>query len=123
MPSVMSDIVGEGIIQDIVQERTNVTILLAMGISQDDLKVIWDDIAVTVRPRWHAAPPANLGHVSHGKLKANEWRSCFEFHIPLSLLRIETRRRTLEKQVDEEHAKLVPSTFLLTIAIRWAPSH
>ena len=119
----MSDIVGEGIIQDIVQERTNVTILLAMGISQDDLKAIWDNIAVTVRPRWHAAPPANLGHVSHGKLKANEWRSCFEFNIPVSLLRIETWQSTSGKQVDEYRAKLVHSTFLLAIAIRWATSH
>src|SRR5258708_3923861 len=123
MPSVMSDIVGEGIIQDIVQERTNVTILLAMGISQDDLKVIWDDIAATIRPRWHAAPPANLGHVSHGKLKANEWRSCFEFDIPVSLLHIETRWSTSGKQVDKHRAKLVHSTFLLATAIRWATSH
>src|SRR5229473_3885141 len=123
MPSVMSDVVGEGIIQDIVQERTNVTILLAMGISQDDLKVIRDDIVVTVRPRWHAAPPANLGHVSHGKLKADEWRSCFEFDIPVSLLRIETWRSTAGKQVDEYRAKLVHSTFLLAIAIHWATSH
>ncbi len=123
MPSVTSDIVGEGIIQDIVQEQTNVTILLVMGISQDDLKAIRDDIAVTVRPCWHTAPPANLGHVSHGKLKADEWRSCFEFDIPVSLLRIETWRSTSGKQVDEYRAKLVHSTFLLAIAIHWATSH
>ena len=123
MPSVTSDVVGEGIIQDIVQEWTNVTILLAMGISQDDLKAIRNDIAATIRPRWHAAPPANIGHVSHGKLKADEWRSCFDFDIPVSLLRIETRRSASGKQVDEYRAKLVHSTFLLAIAIRWATSH
>lgn len=123
MPSVTSDVVGEGIIQDVVQERTNVTILLAMGISQDDLKAIRDDIAATTRPRWHAAPPANIGHVSHGKLKADEWRSCFEFDIPVSLLRIATRRSASDKQADEYYAKLVHSTFLLAIAIRWATSH
>lgn len=123
MPSVTSDVVGEGIVQEIVQDRTNATVLLGMGISQDDLKAIRDGIAATIRPRWHAAPPANIGHVSHGKLKADEWRSCFEFDIPVSLLHIETRRSALGKQVDEYHAKLVHSTFLLAIAIRWATSH
>lgn len=123
MPSVTSGVVGDGIVQDIVQERTNITIMRAMGISQDDLKAIRDDIAATVRPRWHAAPPANIGHVSHGKLKADEWKSCFDFDIPVSLLRIETRRSASGKQVDEYRAKLVHSTFLLAIAIRWATSH
>lgn len=67
------------------QERTNAKTLVTMSISLDDLKVIREDIAATVRPRWHAAPPPNLGQVSHGKLKADEWRSCFEFDIPVSL--------------------------------------
>lgn len=123
MPSVTSDVVGEGIVQDFLEERTNATILQEMGISQDDLMAIRDDIAATVRPSKYAAPPANLGHVSHGKLKADEWKSCFEFDIPVSLLRIETRRSAAGKQEDEYHAKLVHSTFLLAIAIRWATSH
>ena len=94
-----------------------------MGICQEDLKVIRDDIAATTHPRWHATPPANIGHVSHGKLKADEWRSCFDFDIPVSLLCIETWRSASGKQVDEYRAKLVHSTFLLAIAIRWATSH
>jgi len=121
--SVSSDIIGEGIIQEIVQERSAFKTLLEMGISQDDLKVIRDDIAATVRPRWHATPPPNLGQVSHGKLKADEWRSCFEFDIPVSLLRIETQRIASGRQTDEYRAKLVHSTFLLATAIRWATSH
>ena len=94
-----------------------------MGISQDDLKVIRDDIAATCRPCWHAAPPGNLGQVSHGKLKADEWRLCFEFDIPVSLLRIETRRNSSATEVDTYRKKLVHSTFLLATAIRWATSH
>jgi hypothetical protein len=41
----------------------------------------------------------------------------------VSLLRIEARRSASGKQADEYHAKLVHSTFLLAIAIRWATSH
>ena len=105
------------------QERTNAKTLLTMGISLDDLKVIREDIAATVRPRWHAAPPPNLGQVSHGKLKADEWRSCFEFDIPVSLLRIKSRRNASATETDEYRAKLVHSTLLLAIATCWATSH
>jgi hypothetical protein len=72
---------------------------------------------------WHAAPPADLGQVSHGKLKADEWRSCFEFDIPVSLLRIATQQIASGRPTDEHRAKLVHSTFLLATAIRWATSH
>lgn len=110
-------------IQEIAQGHTNAKMLLIMGLSQDDLTSIRGDIAATTRPRWHAAPPANIGHVSHGKLKADEWRSCFEFDIPVSLLRIEAQGGASGGQTDEHRAKLVHSTFLLAIAIRWATSH
>ena len=115
------DIVGEGIVQEIAQECSRTS--LAMGISQGDLKVIWDDIAATVWPCWHAAPPHNLGQVSHGKLKADEWRSCFEFNIPVSLLQIKTWHNSSATEVDSYREKLVHSTFLLATAIRWATSH
>ena len=85
--------------------------------------MIQNDISATTRPRWHAAPPSNLGHVSHGKLKADEWRSCFEFDIPVSLLRIETQRIASGKQPDQNREKLVDSTFQLATAIRWATSN
>ena len=95
--------------------------LLAMGISQNKLVMICDDIANTTCPCWHATPPANLGQVFHDKLKANEWRSCFEFDIPVSLLQIGTWGNA--SQTDEYRAKLVHSTLLLAIAIHWATSH
>lgn len=122
-PSASRDIIGDGIVQEIVQEQSAFKTLLAVGVSQDDLKAIREGIAATVRPGWHAAPPTNLGQVSHGKLKADEWRSCFEFDIPVSLLRIETQRVESGRQADEYREKLVHSTFLLATAIRWATSH
>ena len=70
--SCVSNIIGEDIVQEIAQERMSTKTSLTMGISQDDLKAIHVDIAATIRPCWHAAPPANLGQVSHGKLKADE---------------------------------------------------
>src|SRR5216683_7371414 len=95
--------------------------LLAMGISQNKLVMICDDIANTTRPCWHATPLANFGQVSHGKLKANEWRLCFKFNIPMSLLWIGTWGNA--SQTDEYRPKLVHSTLVLAIAIHWATSH
>src|SRR6266851_4281907 len=92
-----------------------------MGISQDELGMIREDIANTTHPHWHTAPLANLGQVSHGKLKADKWRSCFKFDIPVSLLQIGTQGNA--SQMDEYRAKLVHSTLVLAIAIRWATSH
>ena len=92
-----------------------------MGISQDELEMICDNIANTIYPCWHTAPPANLGQVSHSKLKADEWRLCFKFNISMSLLQIETQGNG--SQTDGYRAKLVHSTLVLAIAIYWAISH
>jgi hypothetical protein len=99
----------------------NFKTLLQMGISQDELGMICDNIANTICPHWYATPPANLGQVSYSKLKADKWRSCFEFDIPVSLLWIETWRNA--SQMDEYRAKLVHSTLVLAIVICWATSH
>ena len=123
MSSVSSDIIGEGIIDEIVQEQSTFKTLLTMVISQGDLEAIQNDIAAMICPRWHTAPPANLGQVSHGKLKADEWRSCFEFDIPVSLLCIETQWIVSGKQTNEYGAKLVHSILLLATVICWVTSH
>jgi hypothetical protein len=49
MSSVLSDIIGKGITHEIVQERSTFKTLLAMGISQGDLKVIQNDIVLRFR--------------------------------------------------------------------------
>ncbi|RXW18043.1 hypothetical protein EST38_g7821 [Candolleomyces aberdarensis] len=54
----------------------------------NDLKKIQDDIKHTLRPRSQGPPPKNFGSPSHGKLKADQWRTCIEFDLPVSLVKL-----------------------------------
>lgn len=85
-----------------------------------DLKLIQDDIKETLRPWNQPSPPSNFGSPSHGKLKADQWRACIEFDLPVSLVKL-----WAEKEPDAEHnyALALESTFLLAMALRFATSY
>ncbi|KAI0258349.1 hypothetical protein BC834DRAFT_806497, partial [Gloeopeniophorella convolvens] len=104
------------------QEKKARRLARAILLSPNDWKAIRADIAETTRPNWHVAPPPNLGELAHGKLKADEWRSCFEFDLPVSLLQIHLRRCRRGKTVGAMQT-LVQSTFFLATAVRWGTSH
>ncbi|KIM80258.1 hypothetical protein PILCRDRAFT_52868, partial [Piloderma croceum F 1598] len=57
-------------------------------IHSKELKHIQSFISQTTRPSWHMAPPNNLGEAKHGKLKADQWRSCIEFDVPAAMAQI-----------------------------------
>lgn len=52
------------------------------------MKEIWKDLQIIVTPSWINSVPSNLGNPSHGKLKADQWRTLGTLHLPLSLIRI-----------------------------------
>ncbi|EDR03826.1 uncharacterized protein LACBIDRAFT_306513 [Laccaria bicolor S238N-H82] len=54
----------------------------------EDLRQIQEDIKNMMRPTWQAGPPANFGSPAHGKLKADQWRTCIEFYLPVSLMKM-----------------------------------
>lgn len=93
-------------------------------IGKTELRQIQRDISETTRPRWQSGPPPKFGTKTAGKLKADQWRSCIEFDIPISLVK-------LWSSVDESEGiaggdrrrKLLDSTMMLATAIRWATSH
>lgn len=88
-------------------------------IGKTELRQIQRDISETTRPRWQSGPPPKFGTKTAGKLKADQWRSCIEFDIPISLVK-------LWSSVDESegiaggdrHCKLLDSTMMLATAIR-----
>ncbi|KIJ91536.1 hypothetical protein K443DRAFT_114901 [Laccaria amethystina LaAM-08-1] len=57
-------------------------------LSTKELKEIQQDIRDTIRPTWQTGPPPNFGSPAHGKLKADQWRTCIEFDLPFSLVRM-----------------------------------
>ncbi|KAJ3558103.1 hypothetical protein NP233_g11574 [Leucocoprinus birnbaumii] len=85
-------------------------------ISSSDLLTIHRDIKLTIRPSWKTRPLTNFGTSMHGKLKADEWQACIEFNLPISLMKI----WPISNAHDKLH--LVCSTFLLSVAIKYATS-
>jgi hypothetical protein len=90
-------------------------------LSKDELSQLQKQIPDTTRPSWHVAPPSNLGESKHGKLKADQWRSCIEFDIPVSLAQMWSSND--ERTTGPTREVILRSTFLLATAIRWATSH
>ncbi|KAJ3575942.1 hypothetical protein NP233_g765 [Leucocoprinus birnbaumii] len=88
-------------------------------LSSSDLDGIHNDIKLTTRPSWKTSPPVNIGTSTHGKLKADEWRACIEFDLPVSLLKMWPGVGV--PGVDDRLA-IVHSTFLLSVAIKFATS-
>jgi hypothetical protein len=83
-------------------------------------------IGETTRPSWMNKPPKNLGEASHGKLKADEWRMCMEFDLPVSLAQqwsVTTDGLSHGEKLQQRRRDLLESTFLLASATRVASSH
>ncbi|KAJ3553937.1 hypothetical protein NP233_g12530 [Leucocoprinus birnbaumii] len=85
-------------------------------LSSSDILAIHHNIKSTTRPSWKTSPPANFGTTMHGKLKADEWRACIEFDLPMSLLKI----WPMNSPQDKLH--IIHSTFLLSVTIKHTTS-
>ncbi|THH06094.1 hypothetical protein EW146_g9718 [Bondarzewia mesenterica] len=97
--------------QDIGAE--NATVLMGEGLCDE----------LVEEQNTHCSPPPNLGSSSHGKLKADQWRSCIEFDLPVSLVRRAINQIGKNMAQDSRRRALVHSIMLLAIALRWATSH
>jgi hypothetical protein len=91
-------------------------------LTRDVLEQMWAYAEETTRPSWQGTPPPKLGEAGHGKLKADQWRSCIEFDVPVSLVQILTAERA-NAQDSDYCEKLVRSTMYLAMAIRYGVSH
>lgn len=70
-------------------------------LDQNTLASVREDIVHTKLPSWLQSPPKNFGSVSHGKLKADQWRTACLVSLVISLVRMwgipgaTTRQKTL----------------------------
>jgi hypothetical protein len=88
--------------------------------TKKEISQIQSDIQHTTRPSWQASLPVNFGNASHGKLKADQWRTCIEFDLPISLARIWTERDSDDSDVLT--LQLLDNTMHLATAVLWATS-
>ena len=104
-----------------LQDRVDDDLHRDGAIGRKELRQIRKDIAATIRPGWQTGPPANFGASAHGKPKADQWRSCMEWDIPVSLIQMWATDPGASN--DDRRQKLVESTIFLATALRWATSH
>jgi hypothetical protein len=70
-----------------------------------------------VTPSWLTSIPCNLGEPSHGKLKADQWRTVGTLYLPVSLVRLWN-----QEEGPSRHKKLLNVTLSLTSAVIIASS-
>lgn len=61
---------------------------LSEVLTDEELRQIWSDLSEITTPTWVSPVPSNLGSASHGKLKADQWRTLGVTHLPLSLTKL-----------------------------------
>lgn len=61
---------------------------LGQVLTDEELSQIRADLSEISTPTWVTSVPSNLGSASHGKLKADQWRTLGITHLPLSLIRL-----------------------------------
>lgn len=95
-------------------------------VTKQELKLLQKDIDSIIRPEYRQAPPRDLGNPGHGKLKADQWKTCIEFDIPVSVAKHwsrETCSPGQDRDVTARRDQVFQSIMHLAIAVRWGTSY
>ena len=69
-------------------EGADTSTRLGQVLTDEEMVEIWSDLAQISTPTWVTPIPFDLGSSSHGKLKADQWRTLGITHLSLSLIRL-----------------------------------
>lgn len=87
MPVVPEPVVGADLTdEDDITQTEDLSIYKV--ISLEVMKTIHADIANTTLPSWIERPPPDFGSPSHGKLKADHWRTVCTVSLVITLVRL-----------------------------------
>jgi hypothetical protein len=86
-------------------------------LTPDELSELRSDIEHMYTPSWLTSVPTNLGDPSHGKLKADQWRTAGTTYLPVSLIRLWHRLKD-----NNQRKKLLAATLSLMSAVIVASS-
>lgn len=136
MPMIIGDgsveddmIIGDGIVEDVVRQieshRFSEYRVGDDSLDPKELSRLQKFIGQIQRPSWHTPTPSNLGEASHGKLKADQWRSASEFDVTAAIAHVwaSDPPGTDDEERVQRQKLLVKSTVLLAAAIQWATSY
>ena len=80
------------------------------------------DIENMATPSWLTSVPTNLGEPSHGKLKADQWRTLGTTYLPISLIRLWNQLEDGDAKRSQQCKKLLEVTLSLISAVIIASS-
>ncbi len=118
--------IGEGYFEELVAADDGDSDVFIDKVSKAELKKLHNNIKVTVRPNYRQGPPKNLGSRGHGKLKADQWKTCIEFDIPVFVARFWSRETAPQGQESEttfRRDRIYRTVMDLAVAVRWGTSY
>src|SRR5882762_8510709 len=80
------------------------------------------DIEHMYTPSWLTSVPINLGEPSHGKLKADQWRTLGTTYLPVSLIHLWDQLEDGDNKRSQQCKKLLAVTLSLISAVVIASS-
>jgi len=95
-------------------------------VTKQELKLLQKDINSINRPEYRQGPPWDLGNPGHGKLKADQWKTCIEFDIPVSVAQLWSRETSppgQDNNVTARRDQFFQSIMHLAVAVRWGTSY
>ena len=90
-------------------------------LSLEEINKLRSDIEHMYTPSWLTSVPTNLGEPSHGKLKADQWRTLGTTYLPVSLIRLWDGLED-DHQRSRQCKKLLAATLSLISAVIAASS-
>jgi hypothetical protein len=87
----------------------------------EEMSELRSDIEHMYTPSWLTSIPSNLGEPSHGKLKADQWRTLGTTYLPVSLIRLWDRLEDNDQR-SRQCKKLLAVTLSLISAVVIASS-
>ncbi|KDR74581.1 hypothetical protein GALMADRAFT_41458, partial [Galerina marginata CBS 339.88] len=91
-------------------------------LTEEELRQIWSDLSEISTPTWVTSVPSNFGSSSHGKLKADQWRTLGITHLPLSLLKLWGLRGSDNSSRSQKCREILEITINLISAVVLASS-
>jgi hypothetical protein len=118
-------LIGEGYFEKLEDELKGPHVFIDK-VTKCKLKKLQQDITQTNQPEYCQGPPASLGSPGHGKLRADQWRTCIEFDIHISVAQLWSKETCLPEQkleITVHCDKLFQSIMHLAVAVCWATSY
>lgn len=119
-------LIDEGYFEDLATADSENIDVFVDRVTKIELKKLHSSIEATIRPNYRQGPPKDLGNPGHRKLKADQWKTCIEFDIPVFVARFWSKEMSpqgQEAEITARRDRIYQTIMNLAVAVRWATSY